>query len=116
MSFNVRPWSREQHTFWLSKPFGLDINSWFEVRVCTFVTVEVLPEQCNDSAVSQALLLPCCGCAWLVEVEVSLSHNDSSVCCHVLLLFVLSFFNLTERALPPPCCGCAWYVEVPYIN
>jgi len=51
MSFNVRPWSREQHTFWLSKPFGLDINSWFEVRVCTFVTVEVLPEQCNDSAV-----------------------------------------------------------------
>jgi len=25
MSFSVRPWSRQWHNFWLSKPFGLDI-------------------------------------------------------------------------------------------
>ena len=25
MSFRVRPWPRQWHTFWLSKPFGLDI-------------------------------------------------------------------------------------------
>jgi len=24
MSFNVQPWSKYWHTFWLSKPFGLD--------------------------------------------------------------------------------------------
>ena len=27
MSLNVRPWSRQWHTFWLSKPFGLDITA-----------------------------------------------------------------------------------------
>jgi len=25
MSFNVRPWFRWRHSFWPSKPFGLDI-------------------------------------------------------------------------------------------
>jgi len=25
MSFNVRPWPRQWHNFWLSKPFGLNI-------------------------------------------------------------------------------------------
>ena len=27
MSFNVRPWSRQWHIFWLSKPFGLDTTA-----------------------------------------------------------------------------------------
>jgi len=31
MSFNVRPWSRQRHDFWLCKPFGLD--SWSKATV-----------------------------------------------------------------------------------
>jgi len=59
--FNVLPWSRHWHTFWLSKSFGLDIAEKTEVAVGlslkTSVTDDVidwpLPNKIIDSTTAR---------------------------------------------------------------
>ena len=39
MSFNVRPWVRQWHNFWLSKPFRLDIAGLDSVAIQQFGSI-----------------------------------------------------------------------------